>query len=153
MSDIGVAVVQYPGATDEYGGDVSIHVGSVNLVPRVVASVAGSCDAGTGSRMTESLARLQDRHPDDSWIAGRSRDAIRMRELLAAPRSGGGHVKISHGCGTSQTSTPRYLSWIDVRGDGRYVYSRRGEEIRIEPGSDLQFQDGLRQLIGTDQRA
>ncbi|MFD3596423.1 hypothetical protein ACFWU5_27195 [Nocardia sp. NPDC058640] len=41
MSDIGVAVVQYPGETDEDGGDVSIHVGSVTVVP---------ADGGIGGR-------------------------------------------------------------------------------------------------------
>ncbi|MEU4811820.1 hypothetical protein AB0H20_21665 [Nocardia fluminea] len=42
VSDIGVAVAQHPGATAERGGDVSIHVGSVNIVARMVASLAGS---------------------------------------------------------------------------------------------------------------
>ncbi|MGW6697269.1 ESX secretion-associated protein EspG [Nocardia sp. NPDC055049] len=148
VSDIGVAVVQHPGATAERGGDVSIHVGSVNIVARMVASLAGSCGAGTAGRMVESLVRLHGRDPNDSWTSGRSRESIRMRELLAAARTSSGHAKISYGCQASRPSPPRFVSWFDVRDDGRYLYSRRGDDIYVDPCGDQQFADGLRQLVG-----
>lgn len=150
VSDIGVAVVQHPGVSDDRGGDVSIHVGSVNIVARMVASVAGSSSAGAAGRLVESIVRLQGRDPNDSWTSGQSRESIRMRELLAAPRTSSGHVQISRGCQTSRPSPPRFVSWFDVRGDGRYLYSRRGEDIYIDPCGDQQFVDGLRQLTGPD---
>ncbi|MFD3592921.1 hypothetical protein ACFWU5_09345 [Nocardia sp. NPDC058640] len=110
--------------------------------------MAGSSAVGTAGGMVESLASLHDRHPEDSWTSGRSRESIRMRKLLAAPRTSSGHVKISHDCQTPRPAPPRYVSWFDVRGDGRYLYSRRGEDIHIDPCIDQRFHDGLRQLIG-----
>lgn len=143
VTDIGVAVVQHPGATDEYGGDVSIQVGSVNIVTRMVAAVAGSTPAGTTTRMVERLDRLQGRGREDSWSTAPTRESTRMRDLLAAPRTGSGHVKITH---TSRAAS-RYVSWFDVRNDGRYLYTRHGEEIHIDPCTDHQFIDGLRRLV------
>ncbi|GEM31480.1 hypothetical protein NN3_24870 [Nocardia neocaledoniensis NBRC 108232] len=153
VSDIGVAVVQHPGASDDRGGDVSVRVGSVDVVARMVASVAGSSVAGTAGRLVESLVRLQGRDPNDSWTSGGSRESIRMRELLAAPRTSSGHVQISHGCQTSRPSPPRFVSWFDVRDDGRYLYSRRGDDLYIDPCGDQQFLDGLRHLVGLNPRA
>ncbi|KAF0846010.1 ESX secretion-associated protein EspG [Nocardia caishijiensis] len=142
VTDIGVAVVQHPGATQEYGGDVTIQVGSVNVVTRMVAAVAGSAPAGNTGRMVETVDRLQGRSPESSWSAALTREAIRMRDLLAAPRTGSGHVKVTH----TGTAVSRYASWFDVRNDGRYVYTRHGREIHIDPCGDQQFVDHLRRL-------
>lgn len=37
---------------------------------------------------------------------------------------------------------------FDVRDDGRYLYSRRGDDIYVDPCGDQQFADGLRRLVG-----
>lgn len=152
VSDVGAAVVQHPGSTDDRGGDVSIYVGSANIVARMVGSVSGTCGAGSAGRMVESIAGLRGRDRDDSWTAGLTRQGARMRELLAAPRTGGGHVKISGDCRATRSSPPRFVSWFDVRDDGRYLYTRRGEDIHIDPCGDKQFVDGLRQLVETTRR-
>ncbi|MFC6010209.1 ESX secretion-associated protein EspG [Nocardia lasii] len=146
VSDIGVAVVQRPGASPDRGGDLTIRVGSVSIVARMVGAMAGRCGAGSAGRLVESMVRLHGRDPGDSWTSGRSRASIRMRELLAAPRTSSGHVKIG------RKGPARYLSWFDVRGDGRYLYSRRGDDLYVDPCGDQQFIDGLRQLIGADER-
>lgn len=147
VTDIGVGVVQYPGPDDDRGGDVSIRVGSVDLVPWMVSTVAGRCVAGRQGRMVEQLAHLQDPRSGASWASSGRPGAVTMRRLLAADRSGGGHVKISRGRRGADPASPRYVSWFDVRDDGRYVYSRRGEDIHVDPCDDKQLEDGVRSLL------
>jgi hypothetical protein len=104
--------------------------------------------AGAGRPMVfpvDGFADRSDRDEGHSYLvrAGRttSEDVLsrRVRELMARPRHGGGQfVKaVRDGLGR-RTRTPHPVTYLDIRGVGRYVITRRvgsggGDWITIAP--------------------
>ncbi|GAA5064849.1 ESX secretion-associated protein EspG [Nocardia callitridis] len=141
--NIGVTLVQRPGPDPAFGANVVIEVGSPALVAKICAAVAGQCQAGRTQEMVETYARLQQPSEFQTRNHDRSRLADRMRQLLAAPRTGHGHLEILHGRHEPRPASGRYLSWFDVEDDGRYLYQRRYDDFHLSPCAP----DGLRQAI------
>ncbi|MBB5914767.1 hypothetical protein BJY24_003634 [Nocardia transvalensis] len=130
---VGVTMVQRPGPTDEFGGNVVIEVGSPAIVYKVFAAVLGNVPAGSRPAMVESLDRI--RTSLESWTGTKESVTDRMRRLLHAPRSGSGHIEVLCGLQSPRPYPPQYLSWIDVEGDGRYIYREQHNDFHIEPCS------------------
>ncbi|AHH20527.1 EspG family protein [Nocardia nova SH22a] len=138
-SNIGVSIVQRTGPHPESSGDIVVEVGSPSLVARVFAAVAGNRVAGRHPAMVETWERVQDGEP-----VGENSVADRIRCLLSAPRTGHGHIEVRVGRKNARPHPPRYLSWFDVDGDGRYTYTRRYGDFRIDPCDS----DRFRQAVG-----
>ena len=130
-TDIGVTLVQRPGPTADFGGNVVIEVGATAIVPNVFTAVVGNVPPGRHPAVAEDVERLRDTL--ESWNGTEQTASDRIRGLLHAPRSGSGTLESLHGLRNSQPPTPEYLNWFDIDGDGRYHYRHRYNEFHIAP--------------------
>ncbi len=147
-STIGVTMVQRPGTDPDAGGNILVEVGPPRLVSKVFAAVAGRQPAGRHVAMVESLDRLGDEQPQSWMVRNEPLIVDRMRELLTAPRISNGHIEILPDRHESRRRAPRYVSWFDVEGDGRYVYTRQHGDLHIDPCSPERFKQLIARLMG-----
>ncbi len=85
-TDIGVTLVQRPGSTSDFGGDVVIEVGTAATVPRVFAAVLGDVAPGDHPPLAEDTNRLLDSF--ESWNGTKETTSDRIRRLLSPPPLG-----------------------------------------------------------------
>ncbi|RBO94266.1 ESX secretion-associated protein EspG [Nocardia puris] len=130
-TDIGVTMVQRPGPTTEFGGNVVIQAGRAALVAKVFTAVAGDVPAGRHRALSEDLDRLQ--LGIDSWTGSKETAADRILRLLRAPRSGSGTIESLPNVRGHRPPEPRYLNWFDIEGDGRYLYRKQFNEFHLTP--------------------
>ncbi|MEV2224017.1 ESX secretion-associated protein EspG [Nocardia vinacea] len=130
-ADIGVTLVQRPGPTPEFGGNVVLEVGTAAIVPAVFAAVLGDVPPGRHPAVVEDVQRLVDNL--ESWTGLKETASDRIYRLLRAPRSGSGTVEILRGLRDSHPAAPEYLNWFDIDGDGRYHYRHQYNEFHITP--------------------
>ena len=136
-ANVGVTMVQRPGPEADTGGNVVIEVGAPQRVSQVFAAVAGDRPAGRVRNLVETWERVQDERPAVGFVSDQPETADRIRELLTEPRTGDGHIEIRLDRHEPRQRSPRYISWFDVDGDGRYTYTRRYGDFHIDPcGSD-----------------
>jgi hypothetical protein len=147
-SDIGVTMVQRPSADPDAGGNIMVQVGTPLLVSKVFAAVTGDQSAGRNRAMVERWSRLQDETPQSWMIRDEPLVVDRMHDLLSAPRTGHGHIEVRPDRHESRQRAPRYMSWFDVDGDGRYVYVRRHGDLHIDSCSSGQLQTAIARLMG-----
>ncbi|MBF6062819.1 ESX secretion-associated protein EspG [Nocardia terpenica] len=147
-ANVGVTLVQRPDPGPDRIGNVVIEVGPPALVPKVFAAVAGDQPAGRHTAMVETWERLQDNTPAVGSVRDDSSTADRMRRLLAAPRTGHGHIEVRADRHAERPSSPRYVSWFDVEGDGRYTYTRSYGDFHIDPCSTGRLQQRIGRLMG-----
>jgi hypothetical protein len=142
-ANIGVTMVQRPDPDPDTSGNVLIEVGPPGLIPKVFGAVAGDRPAGRIPSLVETWERLRDDRPKVGLVYDQRPVAERMRRLLAAPRTGHGHIEVRIDRHGSHRYPPRYISWFDVEGDGRYTYTRRYGDFHIDPCDTGRF----RQII------
>jgi hypothetical protein len=130
-TDIGVTLVQRPGPTPVFGGNVVIEVGAPATVSRVFAAVLGDIPPGKHPALAEDTDRLLSSL--ESWTGTKETTSDRIRRLLCAPRSGSGTVECFRGLRNSPAPISEYLNWFDIDGDGRYLYCHRYNEFHIAP--------------------
>ncbi len=130
--NIAVTLFQRPGPSDEFGGNVVVEVGSPTLVSNVFAVVVSAVPAGRGPVLVESADQIE--VSLESWTGTRETTAERMRRLLNR-RAGWGHIEILPALRDRRPLPAQYLSWIDVEGDGCYLYGERYNEFHVEPCS------------------
>ncbi|MEV5839652.1 ESX secretion-associated protein EspG [Nocardia sp. NPDC052112] len=130
-ADIGVTLVQRPGPTPEFGGNVVLEVGSAAIVPAVFTAVLGDVPAGRQPAVAEDVQRLVD--DLESWTGLQETASDRIYRLLRAPRAGSGTVETLRGLRDSHPAAPEYLNWFDIDGDGRYHYRHQHNEFHITP--------------------
>ncbi|MFD3508283.1 ESX secretion-associated protein EspG [Nocardia sp. NPDC058666] len=143
-----VALAQMPGATVESGGNVVVRTGTPESIASWVARFAGERPAGATRSMTESVDALETPSQTVNLDYGEVAVSDLIHDLLAAPRSGNGHVEIVRGRHDQDGPVHRYLSWFDVIGDGRYVYRYSRNELTIEPCSPTRFHKILSRMSG-----
>ncbi|MGW0056555.1 hypothetical protein [Nocardia nova] len=146
-SDVAVTMVQRIGTDPDTAGNILVRVGSPALVPKAFAMVAGDCPAGHVSSMVEAWERIEDDRPASWMVRDEPLVADRIRELLARPRTGFGHIEIRPDRHTDRPRPPRYISWFDVEGDGRYTYVRRYDDFHVDPCNTQRFQKLLSRLM------
>ncbi|MBO0852855.1 MAG: ESX secretion-associated protein EspG [Nocardia sp.] len=129
----GATLVQRPGRTEEFGGNVVVEFGSPTVIPRVFASVLGKIPAGCHPALIESLDTIE--LSLESWTGTKETTTDRMRKLLSQPRIGMGHIEVRCGLHDPRPHPPQYLSWFDVEHDGRYTYRQHYSDFRIDPAS------------------
>lgn len=130
-TDIGVTLVQRPGPTTDFGGNVILEIGPAARVPKVFTAVLGDVPPGRHPAVSEDLQHLRDTH--ESWTGTKQTAASSIRRLLRAPRAGSGTLESLPGLRDSEPHPPKYLNWFDIEGDGRYLYQRRYNEFHITP--------------------
>ncbi|MEV4129840.1 ESX secretion-associated protein EspG [Nocardia sp. NPDC049707] len=130
-ADIGVTLVQRPGPTPDFGGNVVLEVGTAAIVPAVFTAVLGDVPPGRQPAVAEDVQFLVDNL--ESWTGINETASDRIYRLLRAPRSGSGTVETLRGLRDSHPVAPEYLSWFDIEGDGRYHYHLQHNEFRIAP--------------------
>ncbi|MBF6330540.1 ESX secretion-associated protein EspG [Nocardia transvalensis] len=146
-SNIGVALVQRPGADDESGGNIVVQVGSPALVPKVFAAVAGDQPAGSHGPLVESLRRLEASTQSAGSVRDQPSAVERIYRLLDAPRVGQGHIEVEPDRHLDRRRPSGYFSWFDVEGDGRYTYTRRHGDFHIDPCSTEVFRTTIGRLM------
>ncbi|KZM69656.1 hypothetical protein AWN90_07730 [Nocardia terpenica] len=146
-ANIGVTMVQRPGPDPDSGGNIVVEVGSPALVPKVFAAVAGDQPAGRIKNMVETWERVENIHPVNGFVDDQTTVAEKMRRLLAAPRIGYGHIEVHLDRHSPRPLPRRYVSWFDVDGDGRYLYTRRYGDLHIEPCANDRFRQTITQLM------
>ncbi|MFQ6393154.1 ESX secretion-associated protein EspG [Nocardia sp. KC 131] len=129
--DIGVTLVQRPSPTPDFGGNVVIEVGTAAIVPKVFTAVLGNVSPGRHRAIAEDIDRL--RIGLESWTGTKETAADRICRLLRAPRSGSGTLEALRDLRSPRPSTPEYLNWFDIDGDGRYLYHSQYNEFHIAP--------------------
>ncbi|MGV9821169.1 ESX secretion-associated protein EspG [Nocardia xishanensis] len=147
IADIGVTMVQRAGTDHRHGGAVIVQVGSALLVPKVLTAVAGDCRPGHATSMVETYERLRHQPSANDWASAEPTTAQRMRQVLAAPRTAHGHIEVRTERRAENPPPPRYLSWLDVDNDGRYIYLRRYNDFHIDPCSSEGLRLGLTRLM------
>ncbi|WP_459547577.1 ESX secretion-associated protein EspG [Nocardia sp. X0981] len=138
---VGVVLAQRP----EPGGNVVVCAGTPAVVASMFCAVLGEVPKGSAAPLVGDLERM--RETDEVWTGSAPKTADRMRRLLRAPRDGSGHLEARHGVRDARPLPPRYLSWFDVRGDGRYTYRQEYSDFRIDPISHGDLKRELTQLI------
>jgi hypothetical protein len=149
-TNIGVTMVQRPGPDAESGGNIVIEVGSPAVVPKVFAAVAGKQPAGQHRSMVETWERVRDERPVAGLVSDEPALADRIRDLLAAPRTGRGHIEVRIDRHSARPHPPRYISWFDVAGDGRYTYTRSYGDFHIDPCGTTELEQAIGQLMELD---
>ncbi|MFI6363449.1 ESX secretion-associated protein EspG [Nocardia sp. NPDC050630] len=130
-ADIGVTLVQRPGPTPDFGGNVVLEVGTAAIAAAVFTAVLGDVPPGRHPAVAEDAQRLVD--DLESWTGLKEAASDRIYRLLRAPRSGSGTVEILRGLRDSHPAPPEYLNWFDIEGDGRYHYRHQYNEFHITP--------------------
>ncbi|WP_280240708.1 ESX secretion-associated protein EspG [Nocardia abscessus] len=148
-ANVGVTMVQRSGLQPDVGGNVVVEVGSPTLVPTVFAALSGDRRAGRVARMVESWDRLRHNGHAAGLVGDEATVADRMRNLLAAPRVGDGHIEFRGDRRAGQPPPSRYLSWFDVDGDGRYIYTRCYGDFHIDPCGTDDFRREIIRLMGS----
>ncbi|MFI5777295.1 ESX secretion-associated protein EspG [Nocardia sp. NPDC051570] len=143
-TNVGVALVQRPGPTTEFGGNVVIEVGSPAIVPKVFAAVAGNVAPGRQPAVVEDYDRM--REQAESWPGTNDTATDRIRNLFEAPQSGSGLVEVLRGRHSDRPFPPIYFRWFDIDGDGRYAYRRQYNDFRVAPCSQEMLQQEIARL-------
>ncbi|MEV6428784.1 ESX secretion-associated protein EspG [Nocardia sp. NPDC051463] len=130
-TDIGVTLVQRPGPTPDFGGNVVIEVGTVAIVPKVLTMVLGNVSPGRHPAIAEDIEHLRDSL--ESWNGTKETASDRIHRLLRARRSGSGTLESRRDLRGGRPSSPEYLNWFDIDGDGRYLYRRQFNDFQIMP--------------------
>lgn len=142
---VGVAMVQRPGPDPETGGTIVLRAGTPKVVPMMVDAVLGDVPKGSRPPLVDDIDRM--RETDGMWVSSTPQTTDRMRRLLRAPRTGSGHIEVRRGIRTERPFPPGYLSWFDIRDDGRYVYRQEFRDFRIDPVSNVDLKQLITQLI------
>lgn len=143
-STVGVAMLQRPGPDAEAGGTIVLRAGTPKVVPMMVDAVLGEVPRGSRPSLVDDIDRM--RETDGMWTGSTPETSDRMRRLLRAPRTGSGHIEVRRGIRAGRPFPPGYLSWFDVRDDGRYVYRQEYRDFRIDPMSNTEIKGLLARL-------
>ena len=122
-------------------------VGSGALASALVDAIAPNGPGREPARATSYANLSGDAAPAVLIDAAAAPVAGPMRTLLAAPRSGSGHIGVQRFLDHDVPQRPRHAGWIDVAGDGRYLV-RRGADIEIVPASPAVLRAELDRMLG-----
>ncbi|MFD3701964.1 ESX secretion-associated protein EspG [Nocardia sp. NPDC058658] len=144
-----VVLAQLPDSDEEFGGNVVVRTGSPASIAAWVSRFAGDQRAGVAPPMTESVAALTTPAQAVGLDYGEVSLTDRVHDLLAAARSGQGHVEVIRGRHRSEDGpVHRYLSWFDVVDDGRYAYRYQHGDLMVEPCSTARFEKAVSRMVG-----
>ncbi|RJO69856.1 ESX secretion-associated protein EspG [Nocardia panacis] len=145
--DHAVLAVQEPGRSPDYGGQVRISIGHAGKLGARIAAALPNTPAG---REPARAARAGDVR-DEETMAPAQRGAQLIRRLLLKPHTAEGHIRVESRLDQSAPPPPVHYTWIDVKGDGRYLI-RAGAEVHIVPAAAEQIAQQLQKRIPAQAR-
>ncbi|MEV6214858.1 ESX secretion-associated protein EspG [Nocardia sp. NPDC051833] len=131
----GVVIRQYD------DNSVEVFSGSAGMVTRAFASFLGELPAGQVGHLVEDVDRLAAHF--ESWQRAADSVAERMHRLTASPRAASGYIEARVGLHAERATPARYLTWLDVTDDGRYLSYRRFQDLHIEPAGKQRLIDAI----------
>ncbi|MFD4433532.1 ESX secretion-associated protein EspG [Nocardia sp. NPDC058497] len=131
----GVVIRQYD------DNSVEVFSGSAGMVARAFASFLGELQAGQAGHLVEDIDRLAAHF--ESWQRPPDSVAARMHRLTETRRTASGHIEARVGLHTERPTPARYLTWLDVADDGRYLTYRRYQDLHIEPAGKQRLIDAI----------
>ncbi|MFC9895179.1 ESX secretion-associated protein EspG [Nocardia sp. NPDC127579] len=139
--DRAVLAVQEPGTRADFGGRVHISIGRSDKIGTRIAARLPKTPAGHEPSRAAAASAVRDAesatpHPGASPI----------RKLLLKPHSAEGHIRIEPRLDRDEPTPPIHYTWIDVRGDGRYLI-KAGDTVHIVPASAEQLAGQLQKRI------
>ncbi|GEM29868.1 hypothetical protein NN3_08750 [Nocardia neocaledoniensis NBRC 108232] len=133
--DRGVVIRQYD------DNSVEVFSGSAGMVTRAFAAFLGEQPAGQAGHLVEDIDRLGAHF--ESWQRPADSTAARMHRLATATRVASGRIESRGGLHNERPAPPRYLTWLDVACDGRYLTYRRYRDLHLEPAGKQRLIDAI----------
>ncbi|MEU4708634.1 hypothetical protein AB0G00_19575 [Nocardia salmonicida] len=135
----GVVIRQYD------DNSVEVFSGSATMVARAFATFLGEQPAGRAGHLVEDVDRLAAHF--ESWQRPADSVAARMHRLTAAERAAYGRIEVRVGLHAERPTPPRYLTWLDVADDGRYLTYQRYRDLHIEPADKQRLIDAIEAIV------
>lgn len=148
-----VGVAQEPGPAPDRGGDVVVRIGTPAALPTWIGHFTGGCAGGAGPALCAPVDELTSSRQALGLDYGESTPGDQLRKLLRRPRTGQGHVEVEEYRHHPDGPQRYYLSWLDIAGDGRYLYRYRDGELHLEPAPPEYFTTRLHRVLGLGRTA
>lgn len=136
----GVVVRQGP----DHG--VEVFSGGAGMIARAFAAFLGEQPPGGAGHLIEDVDRVAAHF--ESWQRSSDSTTARMHSLASADRVAAGYIEAR--TGASDRLRSRYLTWFDVRDDGRYLSYHRFRDLHIEPANKDRLIDAISALGADD---
>ncbi|WP_225727023.1 MULTISPECIES: ESX secretion-associated protein EspG [unclassified Nocardia] len=140
--DHAVLAVQEPGGSPDYGGRVRISIGHSGKLGVRIAAMLPQTPPGHEPARAAATSAVH----DDGDRTADQRAAQLIRRLLLKPHTAEGHIRIESRLDQPTPQPPVHYTWIDVKGDGRYLL-RAGAEVHIVPAAAEQIAAQLQKRI------
>lgn len=140
-----VVISQAGGTTAEFGGPLSIELTSPDRVAHRIVESVPTAERGRAGACSASAVQVNGERSGSVLVSAQRRSgAAQVRKRLAMPRVRTGEVAVTRDESASERT--RYLAWIDVVDDGRYLV-RNGVDVAIAPASSEEFAAALRRML------
>ncbi|WP_330253221.1 ESX secretion-associated protein EspG [Nocardia sp. NBC_00565] len=140
--DRAVLAIQEPGPGPDIGGRVRLSIGLSAKLGARIASLLPAVPAGH----EPARAAAADAIRDDEVVVSSQRSVPSIRRLLLKPHTAEGHIRIESRLNQPTPQPPVHYTWIDVKGDGRYLI-KAGDTVHIVPASAEQLATQLQKRI------
>ncbi len=140
--DRAVLAVQEPGSGPYFGGRVRLSIGLSAKLGARIAALLPATPAGHEPARAASAGAIR----DDETVVVTQRAVPSIRRLLLKPHTAEGHIRIEGRLDQPSPQPPIHYTWIDVKGDGRYLI-KAGDTVHIVPASAEQLATQLQKRI------
>lgn len=140
--DRAVLALQEPGSTPEFGGRIRLTIGHSGKLGARIAGLLPTTPPGHEPARVAPTEAVR----DEEVVVAQRPTAPRIRKLLLRPHSAEGHIRIESHLDQPTPAPAIHYTWIDVKGDGRYLI-RAGKEVHITPASAEQIAAQLQKRI------
>lgn len=140
--DHAVLALQEPGASPDIGGHVRLSIGHSSKLGSRIAALLPRAPAGREPARSAPVEAIQ----DQEVVVAPQPAAPPIRRLLLKPHTAGGHIRIEPRLDRPEPSPSIHYTWIDVKGDGRYLI-KAGTTVHIVPASAEQLAAQLQKRI------
>ncbi|GEM29747.1 hypothetical protein NN3_07540 [Nocardia neocaledoniensis NBRC 108232] len=132
--DLHNAVIAAQTVIDGVDGPIWVRRGRPENLGKGIASRIPPCAPGR-RRAEEFFTRdLEPDYNNHFTDVAHNTPIERYNRVVAHPRSGSGSAAIRTGDINTRTDPERYIEWLDMADDGRYIVHRTRERLTIESG-------------------
>ncbi|WP_433726318.1 ESX secretion-associated protein EspG [Nocardia sp. CA-129566] len=145
--DRAVLAVQEPGPGADFGGRVRLSIGLSAKLGARIAALLPAVPAGHEPPRAAAAEAIR----DEEVVVVAQRSVPSIRRLLLKPHTAEGHIRIEGRLDHPTPQPPVHYTWIDVKGDGRYLI-KAGDTVHIVPASAEQLATQLQKRIPAQAR-
>ncbi|MFI6368255.1 ESX secretion-associated protein EspG [Nocardia sp. NPDC050630] len=145
--DRAVLAIQEPGSGPDFGGRIRLSIGLSAKLGARIAALLPAVPAGHEPARAASAEAIR----DGETVVVAQRAVPSIRRLLLKPHTAEGHFRIEGRLDQPAPQPPIHYTWIDVKGDGRYLI-KAGDTVHIVPASAEQLATQLQKRIPTQAR-